>query len=203
MSKMPFLVIPDSPHPSKQQGFANREQLLLQMVGDLVSAGNLVNAGKATGRLQSMLVDGYKGVGKSSLIVQALRYIRQEVDGELGQRSALTGDFFERPEGAERWIILYLRGKTSRDIKDATTNAQMTLQGALDMLLNTSEDLIPELARVRPAEMNLISQQFNRAEARTRKLLTEAIEKAIQRLTEARLLQGGGPIPEGIFYQWE
>lgn len=190
MPNLPYIHIPDSPHPSLPQGFANREELLLKLVTNLVEVGNLVSNGREPGRLSSLVVHGHKGVGKSSLIVEALRAIRGELDFGPGFRSRISKEMLPKAQQSERWVILYLRGKTSRDIKDATTNAQITLQSALTGMLS-SDQMIPELSKNKPQELDLLGRFFNRTENSTREALRSAIQNTIIELQKARERQGG------------
>lgn len=190
MPNLSYLHIPDSPHPSRPQGFANREDLLVRLTTNLIDVGNLVSSGRATGQLASLVVHGYKGVGKSSLIVESLRALRGELDFGLGFRSDVSEEMFPPAQQRERWIILYLRGKSSRDIKDATTNAQATLQASLASLFS-SDQMVPELNRLPLPELSLLGKLFKNVEHATREKLKTAIQAAVTALQQAREMQGG------------
>lgn len=102
-SGFPWINIPMVADTGEQQAFVQRREELAVLYRGMVEAGNAVRAGRL-GIHRKFVVHGFLGVGKSALVLEALRLIR-EAAGGAGVESLPV------PEDPERWLILRVSGK--------------------------------------------------------------------------------------------
>lgn len=101
----PWINIPMVADTDEQQVFVARREELSVLYRGLVEAGNAVRAGRF-GIHRKFVVHGYMGVGKSALILEALRLLREP----QAARDEIT-EALPEPEDPERWLILRISGK--------------------------------------------------------------------------------------------
>lgn len=112
-----------------------------------------------------VLVHGYMGVGKSTLIMQALGMVRGDLDpkqGVLGQRTGLPAGLPD-PVDPQRWLILRVSGKNISSIealsdavqREARIAASVAEHPNHDPLLSILADTVHEVARKAPATVAL------------------------------------------------
>ncbi len=128
----PWISIPRFPQAGQPYAFADRKEEVGRLYKATVAAGNAVRAEQVGTRYRAV-VSGYKGVGKSSVILQVLGMIREPLGVVDGQVLTVPADFPE-PENRERWLILSASGKLVPSV-DAIADA---LQKAV---LATFEDV--------------------------------------------------------------
>jgi hypothetical protein len=105
---MPWIRIPTFAQPGQTSAFADREDLVASLYRDVVSAGNAMIAG-SIGVHQRHAVYGYKGVGKSAVILQVLALLRGEV--ALPASPAFAPGHTPEPNEPHRWIVIRVSGK--------------------------------------------------------------------------------------------
>ena len=142
----PWIAIPRYPQQGPPYAFADREEQVAELYKAVVAAGNAVRAAQAGARLRAV-VSGYKGVGKSAVILQVLGMLRDPdavVDGQ--QLTVPVG--LPEPENRERWLILSVSGKLVPSI-DAIADA---LQKSV---LSVFEDVGKEAERKTESALHL------------------------------------------------
>lgn len=160
----PPFDVPFAAHPGQPHAFADREAPLAALYRTFVDAGNAVRRG-GVGINQRVLVHGYMGVGKSTLIMQALGMIRGEIGPNLsvlGQRTSLPTSLPE-PLDPQRWLILRVSGKNISSIealgdtiqREARIAASASENPTRDPLLSILADTAQEAARKAPAALSL------------------------------------------------
>ncbi|HYO60015.1 hypothetical protein [Archangium sp.] len=110
MPSMPWISIPMFAEPGQAHAFANREAQLVSLYRALVQAGNAVRQGRLDVR-HKHVISGYKGVGKSALILQALGMIRDEDEAREAHKKMVNVGALAEPLDRQRWIILRVSGK--------------------------------------------------------------------------------------------
>ena len=102
----PWINIPMIADTGEQLAFVQRREELAVLYRGMVEAGNALRAGRL-GVHRKFVVHGYLGVGKSALVLQALRMIREPMSA-----SGIAADLgLPPPEDPERWLILRVSGK--------------------------------------------------------------------------------------------
>ena len=142
---MPWIYIPKFAEPGQTHAFANREAQTQELYNSVVSAGNAVRKGRRDVR-QKLVVSGYKGVGKSMLILQVLGLIRNEAQAWEAQQKTLLRDLVD-PIDRERWVVLRVSGKHVANIEALADNLGRAIVGEPGATEATpKEPLIPLLA---------------------------------------------------------
>jgi Cdc6-like AAA superfamily ATPase len=159
----PWISITRFPQVGQPYAFADRKEEVARLYKATVAAGNAVRADQPGARYRAV-VSGYKGVGKSSVIMQVLGMIRDPLGVVDGQVLTLPPDLPE-PENRERWLILSVSGKLVPSV-DAIADA---LQKAV---LSTFEGVEDEVER-RTAGMLDIRWYHHLFKRREKKLFTE------------------------------
>lgn len=120
-----WISIPTFAEPGQLHAFADREEPLASLYRPLVQAGNAVRAGQRN-VAHRHVVYGYMGVGKSALILQTLKMLRESpADNTPGQRLLLPALGLDEPVDRQRWIILRVSGKHVASV-DALADAIAT-----------------------------------------------------------------------------
>lgn len=102
----PWINIPMIADTGEELAFVQRREELAVLYRGMVEAGNALRAGRL-GVHRKFVVHGYLGVGKSALVLQALRMIREPMSA-----SGIAADLgLPPPEDPERWLILRVSGK--------------------------------------------------------------------------------------------
>ena len=101
----PWINIPMFADLDEPQVFVGRREELAVLYRGLVQAGNAVRQGRF-GIHRKFVIHGYLGVGKSALIMETLRLLREGPGDAQGQTADLP-----TPEDPERWLILRISGK--------------------------------------------------------------------------------------------
>jgi hypothetical protein len=102
----PWINIPMIADTGEQLAFVQRREELAVLYRGMVEAGNALRAGRL-GVHRKFVVHGYLGIGKSALVLQALRMIR-----EPSSLNGIAADLgLPPPEDPERWLILRVSGK--------------------------------------------------------------------------------------------
>jgi hypothetical protein len=117
----PWINIPMFADEGEPQIFVGRREELSVLYRALVAAGNAVRAGRF-GIHRKFVVHGGLGVGKSALILEALRLLRDP----SAARSELT-EGLPDPEEPERWLILRISGKHVTGLDGLATSLSRTL----------------------------------------------------------------------------
>lgn len=196
-SGFPWINIPMVADTGEQQAFVQRREELAVLYRGLVEAGNSVRAGRL-GIHRKFVVHGFLGVGKSALVLEALRRIR-----ELPQGGPAGADDLPVPEDPERWLILRVSGKhvfgldgmldsLRREVieeGDATESAEPTPGPRLGLYASVHqqvEQAAPGVLQLTPLHHLLRSRESRlyeqvRADLRD---LAQAIERAASALPE-------------------
>ncbi len=126
---MSWIAIPKYAEPGQAHAFADRETQLVRLYRFLVDAGNAVREGKA-GVRHKHVVFGQMGVGKSSLILQTLSMLRNDLSQE-GQR---IPDFSGLPEPNDRprWLVIRVSGKNVGSIDALAGSFQSSISLCAD-----------------------------------------------------------------------
>lgn len=103
--RQPRLAIPRFPQEGQPFAFADRVEQLADLYTAMVDAGNALLRGERSGTVR-LAVTGYKGVGKSSLIIHALQMLRDPT------AAPITGE----PTDPQKWLVLRVSGKHVRGI---------------------------------------------------------------------------------------
>ncbi len=122
---MPWISIPKYAEPGQSHAFADREEEVCRLYRALVEAGNAVRAGKA-GVCHGHVVFGHMGMGKSTIILQALAMIRGLAATQPGQRTTVPEGLVE-PADWQRWLILRVSGKRVRSLEGMASGFQRAL----------------------------------------------------------------------------
>jgi len=101
----PRLAIPRFPQEGQPFAFADRVEQFADLYQSIVEAGNALLRGERSGTTR-LSVTGYKGVGKSSLIIHALRMLRNSSDAPNSTE----------PIEPQKWLVLRVSGKHVRGI---------------------------------------------------------------------------------------
>ncbi len=117
----PWINIPMFADDGEAQIFVGRREELSVLYRALVAAGNAVREGRY-GIHRKFVVHGGLGVGKSALILEALRLLRDPA----AARSEVISDLPE-PEEPERWLILRISGKHVTGIEGLASSLSRTL----------------------------------------------------------------------------
>jgi hypothetical protein len=117
----PWINIPMFADVGETQVFVRRREELAVLYRGLVQAGNAVRGGRF-GVHRKFVVHGGLGVGKSALILECLRMLR---DAQSGQ-TALSPDF-PAPEDPERWLILRISGKHVTGLDGVAASLRWTM----------------------------------------------------------------------------
>ena len=164
-------------HPGQTHVFADREAPLASLYRTMVDAGNAVRRGNI-GVHEKLLVHGYVGVGKSTLILQALGMLRGDLGPKvsvLGQRSTFP-DRLPEPLDSHRWLILRVSGKHISSMEALSDTIQREVREAAapisepgrDPLLTILRGAAHEAARKAPAtlELSFIDRLLSRRQAK-------------------------------------
>ncbi|WNG17851.1 hypothetical protein [Cystobacter fuscus] len=148
-SSMPWIDIPMFSEPGQAHAFANRQAQLVTLHNALVQAGNALRGGNMNVRLRHV-VSGYKGVGKSSLILQALGLIRDDPEARHSyeKMTGITGALLE-PFDRQRWIILRVSGKHVSNVDAVGDALQRAVAEEDEKSEQRREPLLPLLADIR------------------------------------------------------
>ena len=145
MTTLPFLPIPRFPQIGQPFAFADREDQLAEIYGAVVDAGNALIDGQPHVPAR-LAVTGYKGVGKSSIVLSALGLLRDPTSAVPGRGVGLSA--LREPKESHRWLILRVSGKHVRGIEglpddlhrsvltvlqDATRDAEQAAAGVLQL----------------------------------------------------------------------
>jgi hypothetical protein len=120
-SGFPWINIPMFSDTDEQQVFVARREELSVLYRGLVEAGNAVRAGRF-GIHRKFVVHGYLGVGKSALILEALRLLRDP----QAARDEVAAELPE-PEEPERWLILRISGKHVTGLDGVVASLRQTM----------------------------------------------------------------------------
>ena len=106
----PWWNIPRFAQPGGRRAFVNREFLLTDLAQRIIGAGNSLRGGSTSVR-ERIALTGYRGVGKSALMLQALAMLRapsRAVDGA----AVKLPPTLPTPSEPERWVIIRVSGKS-------------------------------------------------------------------------------------------
>ena len=197
MQKLPYLFVSEYAHPGQAFAFADREEAVRALYDPIVQAGNRVVAGGDAPTL-SFVVHGHMGAGKSSVILQVLGLIRQEIRDAtsplgVGQRSLELKDLTPVEE-PHRWLILHLSGKRVGNLEAATDRVRQHLQEAgyptsLSPLGDVIHAELNQQVAPRSDEIRLIPRILGR-EQHPFKALQEKVASLAKTMAELRLYEG-------------
>lgn len=140
--QLPLLAIPRFPQIGQPFAFADRDDQVDALHGSIVDAGNaLIKSGRSRGPLR-IVVTGYKGVGKSSLVLHVLDMLRNPV-GVTSSRRNHQG--LRDPESPHRWLILRVSGKHVRGIGGLPDDLQRSILSVLEDAAREAEQDIPDV----------------------------------------------------------
>lgn len=106
----PWWNVPRFADTGQRRAFVNRELLLTDLVARMVSVGNALRRGDTHAR-ERIALTGYRGVGKSAVLLHAIDMLR-------APSYALEGNFVKLPPtlpsplDPERWLIVRVSGKS-------------------------------------------------------------------------------------------
>jgi hypothetical protein len=106
-----YINIPQYPQAGQPRALFDREQEIHELYRPMVQAGNAFCQGNASVRHRHLL-RGYRGVGKSSVLVEALSLVRGESARVAVDGRPLVVDLPE-PIDPERWLLLRVSGKAA------------------------------------------------------------------------------------------
>lgn len=189
----PWIDIPPAAQPGQPHAFANREQQLHKLHSSCVSAGNAVVEGEP-GIHRKVVVHGYKGVGKSALILQVLARLRHE---ETAATLTNLGDGQPQSQSPDQWIVMRLSGKQIGD-PGALTDAVQQLAASAPrseapeerLLLRIGEEVRDTAKRAVPRArfpiLSVISRFLFRQKPQQAHAIREALEAASVAIGYAR-----------------
>jgi hypothetical protein len=158
----PWITVPRIAQPGQVHAFADREQQLSYLYKAMVAAGNAVthsNGGASDGRVRARyVVSGYKGVGKSALILQALGMLRDELGIVDGQQVEVPPGLPE-PLDRQRWLVLYASGKSTPGVDAIADVLRRSILSALDDVRRDVEKRVE-----RAIHLSLFHRLFHRRE---------------------------------------
>lgn len=167
------LQIPRFVDPSDTQVFADRSDVLEGLVNQIVDAGNKLREGVQTAT-KTIVVSGTVGVGKSAVIFEALRAIREP------ERSPNS----RRPTDPDRWLEVYVSCKTLSGIADL-------LNAIRSVVDSTADALIAQLdAPSRRLHYSVIDRLFGRSNYKEAIAVREALSALAVELSIARQYWG-------------
>jgi Cdc6-like AAA superfamily ATPase len=132
-AKIPWISIPQYPQLDQVFAFGDREEQVASLYRAIVDAGNAVVAGQLPTPVRYML-SGYKGVGKSSLLVQVLRMLRDPSASHLELPQGLP-----EPDESHRWLVIRVSGKLVRDSRDLADSLQRMMLSVLSDVAQATE----------------------------------------------------------------
>lgn len=136
----PWINIPMFADFDEPQVFVGRPQELAVLYRGLVQAGNAVRGGRF-GIHRKFVVHGYLGVGKSALIMETLRLLREAKNGD----AQLSADL-PMPEDPERWLILRISGKHVTGLDGLVSSLRWTMNESQSAEDEQGGSLYPRLA---------------------------------------------------------
>lgn len=171
----PWLNIPMFADVDEPQVFVGRREELAVLYRGLVQAGNAVRDGRF-GVHRKFAVHGYMGVGKSALILETLRMLREarSAGDELPAELPL-------PEDPERWLILRISGKHVTGLDGLVASLRWTMAENDSADDGADGSVYPRLA--------LFEHMHRQAEKLTRHALHLSPIHHLLRTREARLYE--------------
>jgi Cdc6-like AAA superfamily ATPase len=142
---LPWLPIPRFPQVGQLFAFADRVDELANLYGAIVDAGNALVGGNRPVPAR-IVVTGYKGVGKSSLVLHALEMLRDPAD--LAARQGPTLSLLREPDEPQKWLVLRVSGKHVRGIDGLPDDLHRSV---LELL----SDTVREAAHAAPGVLKL------------------------------------------------
>jgi hypothetical protein len=177
----PWLPIPSYAQPGQLHAFVDREEELARLYTGMVNAGNAVREGK-TGASRTFAVIGTKGVGKSTLILQALGMIRDTVVEGSASRSPRG---LPEPLDRDRWLILWLSGKNVASVEGIPDAIRRDMLSFLD---DVREEVDRKISAV--LTLPLIDRLFRTREAADFARVRSAMTIFTETIRYVRLFQG-------------
>lgn len=183
----PYVDIPDYPEPGQARAFADRDREISKLYNAIVNAGNALRAGNKAVRHRHV-VHGYMGVGKSSVIFEALAMIRGE-----STRTAPRA-----PVDPQRWIVIRVSGKNApsmdalADVLAAKVKEEDAPQ-APNPLLSLLEGTVQEAREAIPSA-TIPSTIFHRLFSREKDLyagVKAALRATVDAIERVKEWQGG------------
>src|SRR5262249_5128088 len=139
---LPWLPIPRFPQIGQPFAFADREDQLAELYAMIADAGNSLVAGQRPAPVR-IAVTGYKGVGKSSLILHALGMLRDPDGQGASLPSALPA-----PKEPKKWLVLRVSGKHVRGIEGLPDALHRSVLDVLQDTVRGAEMLTPGVLKL-------------------------------------------------------
>lgn len=140
MPQLPYLPIPPFPQIGQPFAFADRVEQVAELYGAVVDAGNALIHGQPHVPAR-VVVTGYKGVGKSSVILQVMGMLRDPVGIAPGQQIAFSG--MRDAEEPQRWLVLRVSGKHVRGIEGLPDDLHRSVLAILQDVAGGAERAAP------------------------------------------------------------
>jgi Cdc6-like AAA superfamily ATPase len=142
---LPWLPIPRFPQVGQPFAFADRVDQLAVVYRAIVDAGNTLVRGERPMPVR-LAVSGYKGVGKSSLVLKALELLR---DPESPTR--MTSPYLSTlpdPEELQKWLVLRVSGKHVRGIDGLPDDLHRSVLDVLQDTVRGAEQATPGVLKL-------------------------------------------------------
>lgn len=141
MQPLPWLPIPRFPQVGQPFAFADRVEQFSALYGAIVDAGNALVAGGQPVPTR-IAVTGYKGVGKSSLVLHALETLRDP------EHAADAADRLREPNDLQKWLVLRVSGKHVRGIDGLPDDLHRSVLELLSDAVRGAEQATPGVLRL-------------------------------------------------------
>lgn len=142
---LPWLPIPRFPQVGQPFAFADRVDQLADLYGAVVDAGNALIRGERPVPAR-LAISGYKGVGKSSLVLQALGILRDPA-GASGPHAAVLSSLAE-PVDPQKWLVLRVSGKHVRGIDGLPDDLHRSVLDVLQDAVRGAEQAAPNVLKL-------------------------------------------------------
>lgn len=196
---IPWLYIPSTAQPGQPHAFADRQEQTVQLYRSLVDAGNQVRLGRG-GIRKKILVHGYMGTGKSALILQALKLLREPGQAETapgsngeallanGQRIQWSSEM-PAPIDIQRWLVLRFSGKQMAGISALPDDLQRRVAEE-EARSDSTDSGVPLRAGLGSVLMSVAGEVKTQTEKQKKQTLDLPLVDRVLRTDDVRLYEG-------------
>lgn len=142
--RLPSLAVPPFPQIGQPFACADREDQVSTIYSVVVDAGNALIQGQRPVP-RRLVVTGYKGVGKSSVVLQVLGMLRDPQGIAPGQQVAYGA--LPDPVEPQRWLVLRVSGKHVRGIEGLPDDLHRSVIAILEDAARDAELTTPDVLR--------------------------------------------------------
>lgn len=143
--RLPRLSIPRFPQVGQPFAFADRVGQVAELYGAIVDAGNALVGGKRPVPVR-LAVTGYKGVGKSSIVLHALEMLRDPAGAAGSQARDLSS--LPEPNEPQKWLVLRVSGKHVRGIDGLPDDLHRSVLELLSDTVREAEHAAPGVLKL-------------------------------------------------------